>query len=240
MLQNISGIFFDYFETIIDGSFAIKSVWSRIAHKYGVKISPKDPRIWEGMKNQIKAYEILREKYLKSNKEFRGLSVSDNYKINLHVIRAMGIEKEVPPDVIRDEFDFEFANGQNLNLHFGVKDTLVNLRKRNLKIGILSNGYKDQIKRNLERLGVLDYFEVFVCAGDHGYHKSEIEVYKFALRKMNAQNPETIVHVGDDPLTDVRMAQRVGMIPVLFTPYYIHKMDKVITIKQIPELLNYL
>jgi len=75
---------------------------------------------------------------------------------------------------------------------------------------------------------------------EFGYNKSNIESYQIALDAMGVKDPRKIIHVGDDLELDVKMAQKIGMIPVLLDPYNESSLDDVITIRKLPEILNYL
>jgi len=91
----------------------------------------------------------------------------------------------------------------------------------------------------------LEFFDIFILAADLSLNKSQIEVYERAFKVMNVENPEKIIHVGDDLIMDVRMAGQIGMIPILFDPineYTSHEYDlrDVIVIKDLPEILKHL
>ena len=90
----------------------------------------------------------------------------------------------------------------------------------------------------LKKLGLFDYFEIFVLSEDLGLYKSDIKVYEIAKERMNKGKVEKIVHVGDSLELDVYMAQKVGMIPILFDPHELHPNKDVITITKFPELLK--
>ena len=71
-----------------------------------------------------------------------------------------------------------------------------------------------------------------------GYKKDEIEFYEIALEKMSVDDPKKIMHVGDDLYFDVRMAQKIGMTPILFDPRREHDVEDVITIHDLSEVLQ--
>ena len=57
MTTKITGVYFDFFGTLVDNRSIISSVWSKIAKRLGVEISPDDSRIWEGVRKQWKEFD---------------------------------------------------------------------------------------------------------------------------------------------------------------------------------------
>ena len=233
MAANITGIYFDFFGTLVDNRFIISLVWSRIAKRLGVEISPDDPRIWEGVRKQWKEFDKL-------NKEFPYLSKDELHKLNSVVIQNMGANPEGSQDIVREEFADEFSSVDNFQLFPECKETLRKINDTGLKIGLLSHASPDLCKPVLERFGVLEYFDIFVLTKEVGYHKFQIEIYEIALERMKTENPESIIHVGDDLNLDARMAQKVGMKPIFFDPLELHNVDDIITVRKFSDILNYL
>ncbi len=233
MTNNITGIYFDFFGTLVDNKSIISHVWSRIAKKLGVEISPDDPRIWEGVRKQLKAFDKL-------NKRFPDLSKDELHMINSVTLLNMGVNPEGSQEIIRKEFDGEFSSGENFRLFPDCKETLKQIKKTGIKMGLLSHASHNLCKPVLERNGILELFDIFVLTSEAGYHKYQIEIYEIALERMKVKKPETIMHVGDDINLDARMAQKVGMIPILFDPFEMHDVDDIIIIHRFSDILNYL
>jgi FMN phosphatase YigB (HAD superfamily) len=57
---------------------------------------------------------------------------------------------------------------------------------------------------------------------------------------MNASNPEQVMHVGDDENYDAKMAQKVGMTPILFDPRHENAEEDFIIIHDLSEVLHYI
>ena len=241
MLKDIQGMYFDFFGTLINGDQALNTVWSRIAKKNGKNINPDDNRIREGRQKQYKEFLKLT---ITTTRAYFDLSREDWAKLNSIVLVAMGIKGNLSPSLIEKEFRHYFLEERVFQLNPGCKNTLEQLNSIGIKLGILSNGSK-RLKRDLEKFGILQFFDIFILAADLSLNKSKIEVYETALKAMNTECPEKIVHVGDDPFMDVKMAQRVGMVPILldptneFTPQE-YDLGDVIIIKELPEILQYL
>jgi FMN phosphatase YigB (HAD superfamily) len=233
MTINFEGIYFDFFGTLIDGRHSIASIWSRIAQKLGKEIEPSDPRILKGIQQQNEVANNMTDNYMEFTNEQRK-------KLNTIVLKAMGIEDKVSESFVQEEFGKDFSTGENFRLNPNCRTTLEQIHILNLRAGLISHASPSLCKPVLERFDLLKFFDIFVLTEDTGYNKGQIETYEIALREMGVKKPETIMHVGDDKEMDVRMAQKIGMTPILFDPRREHDIEDVITIHDLSEVLQYL
>lgn len=90
----------------------------------------------------------------------------------------------------------------------GVADTLGLLRRRGLKLAIVSTKYRHRIEAILEKSGLSNAVDVIVGAEDVREPKPHPEGLLFALSRLNVEAPET-VFVGDHPF-DAEVAARAG------------------------------
>jgi len=91
-------------------------------------------------------------------------------------------------------------------------DTLVAVRSRGLKVGLVSNTIWPGLlhREDLERFGILDFFDHLLFSADVGIRKPHPQIFKTALEALQVTPHET-VFVGDRVPEDVAGAQRVGM-----------------------------
>ncbi len=233
MSKKIKGVYFDFFGTLIDSRYALTNIWSKIAKRLGVEISHDDPRIWEGMLRQNREYD-------KINKFFIDLSDADRHRLNSQVLITIGIDPEGSQDVVREEFDQEFSTGSTFRLYPECKETLKHIYTQRIKMGLLTHASPDLFLSVMKRLEILEFFDIFVHTREVGYHKNKIEIYEIALEKMKTEHPEKIVHIGDDYELDVKMAQRVGMVPILFDPLEQHNFEDIIIVREFSDILKYI
>ena len=78
------------------------------------------------------------------------------------------------------------------------------------RLGIISNGDLEQQMLKLERMGIKDYFEVFVTAGDTGVAKPNPRIFKIACMRAG-EEPMQCYYVGDDLKTDILPCNNFGM-----------------------------
>jgi HAD superfamily hydrolase (TIGR01549 family) len=234
MNDSFVGVYFDFYGTLIDSKYSLTHVWSRIAKKLGTEIEYGDPRIWQGVQEQWQFYE---------EKNYHGYEQTEEQKreLNQIVLDAMGVEAE-PGEVVAEEFKNEFMTGKSFRLNPNCYTTLEQISSHDIKIGLLSHASANLCKPVLKKFNLLKYFDIFVLTSEigKGYLKDEIKVYEIALEKMEVDDPKKIMHVGDDLYFDVKMAQKIGMTPVLFDPRKEHDVDDIITIHDLTEVLKYL
>jgi putative hydrolase of the HAD superfamily len=95
----------------------------------------------------------------------------------------------------------------------GARPALEALRARGLSLIVLSNTMRtpgQTLRRLLEHYDLLACFAATVFSDEVGVRKPAAEIFFHALRTVGGE-PETAVHVGDDPVLDVQGARGAGM-----------------------------
>jgi putative hydrolase of the HAD superfamily len=78
------------------------------------------------------------------------------------------------------------------------------------RLGIISNGTRDQQIGKLKRAGLLQHFSVLVFSEDVGLGKPDHSIFLEACRQAG-KNPADCVHIGDDLVADVTASHELGM-----------------------------
>lgn len=98
-----------------------------------------------------------------------------------------------------------FLQARNeVELYEDVIPVLVDL-KNNYDLVALSNGNSD-----IRKIGIHEYFECSLSPSDTGTSKPDPAIFEHVMKKMNL-TPEMLIHVGDEPATDIIGAQRAGI-----------------------------
>ncbi|MFX1418111.1 MAG: HAD family hydrolase [Promethearchaeota archaeon] len=231
MIKNIIGVYFDFFGTLIDSDYAITNMWSRIAKRLGVEIEYDDPRITAGL---LKQYEEAN----KLGKNYMNFSREDWEKLNAVLIESMGVKNEDSSDIISEEFSENFF--KFFRLYPGCRETLNEIKAKNIKIGLHTHASREKAQLRMKELKIFEFFDIFIHTQDYGYNKTHIESYQIALDAMETKNADKIIHVGDNLELDVEMAQKIGMIPILFDPYNKYSKKDIIVISALPEILKFI
>lgn len=82
-----------------------------------------------------------------------------------------------------------------------------------MRLGIISNGAREQQIAKLRRAGLLEHFSVLVFSEDLGLGKPAARIFLEACR-LAGEEPETCVHIGDSLEADVIPSRALGMCGV--------------------------
>lgn len=119
--------------------------------------------------------------------------------------------------------------------------TLAALRKRGLKIGLLSNTHWPRAfhEHFLERDGLAQQIDERLYTSEMPYMKPHPEAFRAALDALDLDSAAEAVFVGDRPLDDIHGAQQVGMRAVLRPNPLVSsfEVEPDATIQSLPELL---
>ena len=85
------------------------------------------------------------------------------------------------------------------------------LRAERRTLGVISNSTSEaSVRRILDRVGILDYFERVVSSGTEGVEKPNPEIFLRAVRRL-AVRPEEAMYVGNLAQTDAKAAEAAGL-----------------------------
>lgn len=87
---------------------------------------------------------------------------------------------------------------------------LEDLKGRNVRLGIITNGKGQFQMDNIKALGIEKYFEAILISEWEGIKKPDPNIFNRALERLGVSPGESIF-VGDHPINDVKAAQNVGM-----------------------------
>lgn len=96
------------------------------------------------------------------------------------------------------------------------RPTLHTLRESGFQLGLLSNR-RTPCHKQLEELGLAEYFDLILVAGDVNYWKPDPRLFQEALDRLGS-SPAHSIHIGDNYYTDVLGAQEAGLGAVLYDP----------------------
>lgn len=118
-------------------------------------------------------------------------------------------------------------------------DVLDGLRRRGLKLGVVSNA-DGRIEADIARRGLGSHFETVVDSHVVGVEKPDPTIFAIALNRMNVPAEEAL-YVGDVFAIDILGARRAGMQAVLIDPLGSYPGDVACQrIRRLAELLDLL
>ena len=92
----------------------------------------------------------------------------------------------------------------------GTRMVLSELKKKGLRLAIISNAPKLKAWLRLAALRIDDYFDVIITADDVSRDKPSRLVFRTALRKLKLK-PSSCLMVGDKPHIDIIVPNQIGM-----------------------------
>jgi 2-haloalkanoic acid dehalogenase type II len=92
----------------------------------------------------------------------------------------------------------------------GVRRTLVDLSRRGLRLGVLTDAPRFKAYQRLEAAGLVDFFDFVLTLTDHGEPKPSPKAFRAAIDLFGLP-PHAILMVGDWPEKDMAGAKAAGM-----------------------------
>jgi putative hydrolase of the HAD superfamily len=199
-------------------------IYRRILARFGVTVSIDD--IVHAQKATESEFDVA------DYDENRRKEFWTNYNVSL--LEKLGVkEKRVFLAAQIDELWWECSH---LQVYPDVEPTLSQLRAKGLKLGLVSNGFKKDLKHVLGELGLKKWFDVVVCIDSCNCAKPNKEIFLYALEELGVKAHEA-VFVGDSVLYDYEGAMNAGI-----KSYLIDREGKISNqynkIASLTELLN--
>ena len=123
------------------------------------------------------------------------------------------------------------------HLDAGVVATLAELRRRGLRLGMVTNGVASVQSAAIDALAVREAVDTILISETEGIRKPDPSIFHRAAERLGVQ-PGECYFVGDHPAVDVARAEAAGLHAIWKrTPYWMPAAP-VLTIDALPELLS--
>ena len=168
-------IIFDFDGTLADTIDILLSITNRLSAEFGFKSATKEEL---AQLSNLNSWQIL---------QYSGISI---FKFPLLIRRLKAeLHSELP----------------HIQLFPGIKEVLVELKKRGFQLGIITSNSRENVWTSLEKNGLQSLFTFIYSGSTFGKHK----VINKWLRRENI-NPEQVVYVGDE-IRDIDAAKKTGI-----------------------------
>ena len=134
-----------------------------------------------------------------------------NYSPNWYAVyEALGL----PPEKWErmDELWRRHYSAQTAELVEGAADVLMELRRRNYRLGVVTSGNEDRVCREIEEASLPEIFDVVICAEHIENKKPHPEGLEMALSRMGCA-AEQAAYVGDAP-EDILMGKHANVLTI--------------------------
>lgn len=168
-------IIFDFDGTLADTIDILLSITNRLSAEFGFKSATKEEL---AQLSNLNSWEILR---------YSGISL---FKFPM-LIRKL-----------RSELRSEISN---IQLFAGIKEVLLELKRRDFQLGIITSNSRENVLESLENNSLQDIFTFIYSGSTFGKHK----VINKWLKKEKI-NPQEVFYVGDE-IRDIDAARKTGI-----------------------------
>jgi putative hydrolase of the HAD superfamily len=209
----IRAVFYDLDGTLRVGRPAGRQVFADYASSLGLSITPELRRhaaLWEHY-YWAESPEIRADSQAFPDETLFWLNYSYRQLIELGALPEQA--RELAPQV--NTFMQESYRPVD-TLMDGLTQTLAALRADGVVLGVISNR-RQPFGEYLRELGINQYFDFALAAGEVNSWKPDKEIFLHALRLADMTALETI-YVGDNYYADVLGARNAGINPVLIDP----------------------
>ena len=129
-----------------------------------------------------------------------------NYNVSL--LKKLGVKEDTV--FVASQIDELWWSCSHVQLFPDVELTLSGLRAKGLKLGLVSNGFKQDLDHVLGELGLKRWFDAVVCIDSCSCAKPDKRIFLYALDKLGVKADEA-VFVGDSVVHDYEGALNVGI-----------------------------
>lgn len=134
-------------------------------------------------------------------------------------LMSIGQPKSLAPAMMQAAPDLLYSSSSDqFTLYEDVLPTLDALERFGIRVGVISN-WDYSLHRVLRALNIHDRFEVTIASLEEGPEKPDPRLFQLTLDRFGV-HPSEAIHVGDNPLDDLRGAQEFGMRAYLIDRTY--------------------
>ena len=116
---------------------------------------------------------------------------------------------------------------------------LEELKSKNYKLAVISNGGHETRMGIIQGLGIAHYFDEIISSGAFGKSKPHPEIFLHTAEKLAVQ-PAQCLYIGDHPINDVQGAKNAGMYALWMEGFHTETDDIEHKIQHLPEIVQYL
>lgn len=101
----------------------------------------------------------------------------------------------------------------------GAMDLLKFLRAKEVRIGCLSNGFKEVQYRKIRTAGLEPWIDIVVLSDDIGVNKPDRRIFDYAMEQTGDTDPHHHLMIGDNPQTDIAGALGASWHAIWYHPH---------------------
>jgi putative hydrolase of the HAD superfamily len=131
-------------------------------------------------------------------------------KVYLKLAEELAVRR-MPPGELLDDYLTQFKH--HCTPFPNLVSTLDELKKKGLRLGLVTNGYGVFQNDTIKALEIKEYFDAILISEMEGLRKPDPNLFERAAERLNVKTTECMF-VGDHPKNDVEAAKNTGMLAV--------------------------
>jgi putative hydrolase of the HAD superfamily len=100
----------------------------------------------------------------------------------------------------------------NIELDISTKNLFLDLKERNIKLGLITDGYSETQRNKIQALGLESFFDLVVISEEFGYSKPSREPFVAFMKKFPNHK---YFYIGDNQLKDFVAPNKLGWDTVM-------------------------
>jgi putative hydrolase of the HAD superfamily len=230
MLLTIKAVFFDMGNTLVRYDYGLpEEVFQRVLISLGISRSLDDTeKAFLNAEKEAEDINLLASMGKMKRDEFW-------HKWDSLVLKHLGIAEH--EELAKSFTHSKWMDFVDSTLYPEVKEVLLELKRRGLKVGLISNGYEEEIDFILEKVNLeKETFDIIIGVDTIKKIKPNPDIFKYAINKLDVK-PEEAIFVGDNVEADYKGAENAGIHALLIDRAENRQID-LRTIKNLKELLS--
>ncbi|WP_372773221.1 YjjG family noncanonical pyrimidine nucleotidase [Mangrovibacterium sp.] len=181
---------------------------------FNAKVAMKETLANIKLENQIEDFDRFYDDYDRINSQLweayrnRQIKKSDlitkRFSDTLKAYQIRGVDPIAMNELYLD------LMGQQTKLVDGARPVLEELHKRNFRLQIITNGFRDVQHRKLVNSGIAHLFQQVFCSEEVQFAKPDPRIFSHAIRSSNAKKQKSIM-IGDNWEIDIIGARTFGI-----------------------------
>jgi putative hydrolase of the HAD superfamily len=127
---------------------------------------------------------------------------------NASLLEKLGVKENTV--FLAEQIDKLWWECSHLEAYSDVEPTLSALKAKGLKLGLISNGFKQDLDHVLGELGLEKWFDTVACIESCNCAKPDKQIFLYALDKLEVK-PSEALFIGDSVEQDYEGAMNVGI-----------------------------
>ena len=170
-----------------------------------------DGVLFDGQPLQVEStLEILRN-YIKCTKDVKSLvneTITTKEKLKILNLQGLIKKKEINEIYLKKKMLFEKRALRKIRFSERLNNTFKEIKKRKLKVGVVTNSNYKSAKKILKKLKILKYIDILVTNGNRVKPKPNPDPYNYAMSKIKVRKENTLIF--EDSPVGLLSAKRTG------------------------------